>query len=113
MAGATKILACDVINQAVGGNQPVTDKDILASCPKCGKVALSDCIVSQDAETTYVHMRCGNVLLVISAPNPDGKPWPGRGYRIGDFVLRNPVDLTFRGGVINASPNALAEARDE
>lgn len=111
MSEMTTILASDVINQANNGQPPVSDNEIIAACPSCGQVPLSACQVAQSAETTYTHMKCGNVLLVIGPPNPDGRPWPGRGYRLGDFVLRNPVDMFFNGVKVPASPHALANAR--
>lgn len=111
MAGITKIRVSDVINQANKGHSPISDKEVLASCPSCGDVPLSECTVTQKQETTYSHLKCGNVLVVIGAPNPTGKPWPGRGTRIGDFVIRNAVDLRFRGVKIPASPHALAPER--
>src|SRR3546814_8650496 len=87
----------------------MTDADIVASCDKCGSTPLSTCLISQAAETTYTCAKCGNTLVIIGAPNPDGQPWPGRGYRITDFVVRNAVDLHYNRVLIPRSPNALAK----
>lgn len=108
MTSRTRILASDVLNQA----QPccraaLTDAMILALCPRCGPVPLSACRVTGGVETFY-NCTCSEPLLVISAPNADKRPWPGRGYRLGDFVLRNPVALAFCGVRLRASPHALA-----
>lgn len=111
MAARTTITAADVINQANNG-PPFSDADIVAECPSCGDVQLSKCTVTQGEETTYMH-RCGNTMLIIGAPNPDGKPWPGRGYRLNDFVLRNAVVLRIGRVRVDASPAALASARGD
>ncbi len=113
MAQQAVIRASDVFNQAMPeGKDPITDGDVTATCPTCPEpVLLSNCRVVQAAETTYSCSVCGSTLLVIGPPNPDDEPWPGRGYRLGDFVLRNAVDLNFAGVLLPKSPNALAAKR--
>jgi predicted RNA-binding Zn-ribbon protein involved in translation (DUF1610 family) len=110
MSDATIIRACDILSQALqGGSSPLSDDDILADCQTCKQaIELSLCRLSQLMETTYSCPKCGSTLIIISAPNRDGKPWPGRGYRLKDFVLRNAVDLLIRGAIkIPRSPRAL------
>lgn len=113
MSELTMIRASDVLNQALPtGMPPVTDDDILGNCIKCKReVPLGTCSVRQGTETTYICSSCGSTLLVIGAPNPDGEPWPGRGYRLNDFVLRNAVDLRLGRVLIPRSPAALDTKR--
>lgn len=114
MADSTTIRACDVLNQALPDNSPpLNDNEIEAQCSTCGSVRLGDSVVSGGAEPQYTCTKCGSVLVVIGQPNPDGQPWPGRGYRLKGFVVRNAVDLTFRGVLIPSSPNALAPERSK
>lgn len=117
MTESATILASDVINQALPNQMtPFSDDDILGDCPECRtQVPLSHCAVTPGVETTYACPECGSCLLVIGAPHPDGRPWPGRGYRIHDFVLRNAVDLTLRGLPLcfPRSPAALETTRSE
>lgn len=109
----TTILDCDVLNQATKGYAPLTDNEIQASCKTCsGPLSLGSCNIEQALETTYRCSKCDDVLVIIGQPNPDGKPWPGRGYRLNDFTVRNAVDLRVRGVFLPESPNALAESRD-
>ena len=111
MTEATQILACDVLNQATPIGSPVEDSKIIAICQKCGAIALSNCTVSQSKETIYRDPRCSETLLIIGAPILDGPIWPGRGYRFGDFLFRNAVDLYVSGIRIDACPHALAPTR--
>lgn len=116
MAETTRVLASDVINQANQAGLKITDDVLLATCPACGQVPLSSCEVSGTKDTKYVHPPCGQTLVIIGVPNPDDQPWPGRGYRIGDFVLRNAVDIVIAvpGATrlkFNTSPHALAETQ--
>ena len=94
------------------GEGRAVDDEVFASCENCpDPVSLGSCSISFGHETVYACPGCGGTLLVIGAPDPDGMPWPGRGFRIRDFVLRNAVDLTYRGVLIPKSPNALAADR--
>jgi hypothetical protein len=112
MAELGIIRVCDVLNQALPPGSPViTDHEIVADCTICGQaVQLSDCKIQQTAETTY-RCECGCTLVIIGPPNPDQRPWPGRGFRLKDFVLRNAANLRYRGVLIPRSPNALAAER--
>jgi hypothetical protein len=112
MAEAAIIKVCDVLNQALpAGTKPITDADITCDCLACGNsIRLSECSIEQNRETTY-KCECGNVLIKIGPPDPNEKPWPGRGYRLRDFVLRNAADLRYGPVVLPRSPNALAKER--
>lgn len=113
MSEKTTILACDILNQALPpGMQPITDADIMAECPVCHIVAsFEDSRKIQTNETTYLCPHCNGVITILGRPNPDGKPWPGRGYRIDNFLVRNAADLIFCGVKMTRSPNALAKDR--
>jgi len=111
MTTPTTITASDVINQAMPtGRQPFSDKDINTACRACSTaVTLADCGITQGMETLYKCPNCQSTLLVIGAPNRDGTSWPGRGYRLHDFVLRNESDLFIGKHIrIPRSPDALA-----
>jgi hypothetical protein len=111
MAERATIKVCDVLNQANKGH-PITDADITGDCQTCRRaVPLSRCDIKQGAETTYSCDTCGGTVVIIGAP--DGIPWPGRGYRLGDFLIRNASSLRSRGLLIPKSPNALATSREQ
>jgi hypothetical protein len=112
MAEFAIIRVSDVLNQALPpGTPPITDADIACECPTCGnKIQLSECSIEPGRETTY-RCKCGVTFVIIGAPNPDGKSWPGRGYRLKDFVIRNAVALYYGLVVLPRSPNALARER--
>lgn len=112
MSDKTTILACDVINQALPPQVvPLTDPEIFTDCAVCGKeVRLSDCEITQGLETTYKCKKCKSPVLIIGLP--EVAAWPGRGYRMIDFIVRNPSELRFRGTALSRSPEALAPARD-
>jgi hypothetical protein len=94
---------------------PPTDAEIVTACPTCKATeTLDDCTRrEQNDETIYECKRGCQVLVVVSKPGL--VPWPGRGYRIGDWVIRNVADLfiSVKGStstvLIPASPAALAE----
>src|SRR5215204_2980810 len=100
---------------AMADLEPPPTEDLLeTTCPRCeARQALRDATVEakEELETVYRCHACGAVLLIVSTPGV--VPWQGRGYRLGDWMLRNPTDLymfsTGRvGGVrIPASPHAL------
>jgi predicted RNA-binding Zn-ribbon protein involved in translation (DUF1610 family) len=91
---------------------PPRERDITTSCPSCGQEqSLRDAQVDDDDvwETRYSCRRCHQTILLIGTPGV--VPWKGRGYRLGEWVLRNPseLDIHLRTGVIrlSASPHAL------
>lgn len=110
----TVVLLSDVLNQASKDFTPLVEADITANCSVCGPVSVATAsIASSGRETRYSCATCGAILVVIGPVNPDGQPWPGRGYRLNDFVVRNAVDLIFRAVKLPASPAALAEKRPQ
>ncbi len=106
------IKVCDLINQGdLKGMAPYKDNEIVADCTDCEKpIRLSDCKIHAAAETKYFCPECGDILVVISCPHPSGKPWPGRGYRLGDLVLRNAVQLRLQRGNIELTIPVSSEA---
>jgi hypothetical protein len=99
-----------------------SDAQIVTTCPTCKEAqTLSEADVSSGEETVYVCKEGCQPILVVGPPVPP--PWPGRGYRMGDWVLRNPSDLHVRlidqqgepSGkpvLIPASPAALNDESD-
>jgi hypothetical protein len=69
------------------------DDHIKTTCPTCGEdQALSDAAyVDGDVESVYTCKKGCQPVLIVGPPGTH--PWPGRGYRMGDFTLRNPADL--------------------
>jgi hypothetical protein len=70
-----------------------SDAQIRTRCPTCKEAqTLSQADVAIKDETTYTCKNGCQAILVISRPSD--RPWLGRGYRMGDWTLRNPEDLT-------------------
>ena len=96
---------------------PPADDQVTTSCRTCGTAQkLTECEVRRDGSDTVYLCRNGcQVLVVVSAPGDS--PWPGRGYRLGDHVIRNASDLFLAvpGAtaqvLIPASPAALMKSR--
>ena len=110
-------LVSEVLNLgATKGNPPAQEHDFWTSCPNCLRlVGLPEAIVDQadPMETIYrcPAETCGATILIVSTPGV--VPWEGRGYRMGDWMVRNPRELFYeaRGGagpvLMPASPHAL------
>lgn len=123
-AAETVITAGDVLSQALSrGVQPITDEDVRTACRECGH---SQCLAEgarsrRGVEIIYRCCRCTAMVLVVGVP--EKTRWAGRGYRLGDFTIRNPSDIhvclrdkttgqqTRRGMFFPRSPHALAERR--
>jgi hypothetical protein len=96
---------------------PPADDQVTTSCRTCGtKQKLTECELRRDgADTVYICRNGCQSLVVVSAPGDS--PWPGRGYRLGDHVIRNAGDLllaipgTVNRVLIPASPAALMKGR--
>jgi hypothetical protein len=75
-----------------GGRLP-TDKDIETSCPSCRQTQrLAEAqIQRRNDDTLYLCKNGCQPIVVVGTPG--ASPWPGRGYRMGDHVLRNASDL--------------------
>jgi hypothetical protein len=102
----------DVIKVLDFPNQEVpTDRDCRTKCPTCGRWQnLAEGSITRLGELTVYTCAGGcQKILVIGAP--EGQPWPGRGYRIGEHVLRNAADILIPVGesgiTIPASPASL------
>ena len=109
----------DVISErleAAPGTRLPVDAEIDARCPTCGETQkLAEATLTRDGDDTVYECKNGCQPIVVVSP-PDAIAWPGRGYRIGDLVIRNASELSLpmRGeegirGVLKipASPAAL------
>jgi hypothetical protein len=90
------------------------DEWIFTACPGCGAAqSLGECPIRREGRETHYQCKNGCQDLVIVSPIAGGsaQPWPGRGYRFGEYVVRNAVDLVMVVGprrlTLNASPAAL------
>jgi hypothetical protein len=109
-------LASDVMSKAgIKSPQQIQESHLFTHCPECGtEQSLAEAaIVDEDGglETLYLcKVGCGTLLIVST---PGVVPWEGRGYRLGDWVIRNPQDLLLRQPALAApilmpaSPDAL------
>ena len=105
--------------QAIGvkGGRPITDKDMTTECPACGvKQLLSEASLSLDEDNTIYTCKNGcQPIVVVSRPGLVA--WPGRGYRLGEHVVRNTRDIYVKTEdmkvpiVINESKAALMKSR--
>lgn len=69
------------------------DADIETTCPTCRQpqtLAEADFDDTGDESIYTCKEGCGPILIIGI---PGRRSWPGRGYRLGNFVLRNPSDL--------------------
>jgi|GEM_PF-3157580 len=75
-----------------GGRLP-TDAEMETQCPTCGTAQfLSEAAVRRSGTDTVYHCKKGcQAITVVS--NPETTEWPGRGYRVGDYVIRNAAAL--------------------
>lgn len=120
----TAITAGEVLSQTVSASvEPLSDGDVRTACRKCGQAqSLAEGAKTRaGVEIDYKCCRCGATVLVVGVP--DKRAWPGRGYRLGDFTIRNPSDVyisprdkvtgqqTPKGVFLPRSPYALAKHR--
>jgi hypothetical protein len=69
------------------------DRHIMTSCPTCGaSQTLAETKVTRDDEGTNYICKNGCQPIVIVG-SPGDTPWEGRGYRLGNHVIRNAADL--------------------
>jgi pimeloyl-ACP methyl ester carboxylesterase len=81
--------------QSIGpkGGRPIKDSDMKTQCPACGvEQLLSEAILSQDDGDTIYTCKNGCQAMVVVG-RPGNVAWPGRGYRLGDHVIRNVRDV--------------------
>jgi len=99
------------------GNRLPTDAEVRTSCPTCrAEQTLVQARIRRDGEETVYHCRNGcQPIVVVGLPGESA--WPGRGYRLGDNVIRNAADLhvpivgTGKEVLIPASQAALMRQR--
>jgi hypothetical protein len=75
------------------GRRSIKDSDILTECPTCEtKQNLSEASLSlYEDDTIYICKNGCQTIVVISRPGIVA--WPGRGFRVGDYVIRNTKDI--------------------
>jgi len=105
--------------QAIGskGGRPIRDSDMRTACPACGtEQLLSEAILSLDAGETVYTCRNGCQPIVVVG-RPGIVAWPGRGYRLGDHVIRNVRDVSVKNEdmhapmILNAREASLMKRR--
>lgn len=75
------------------GGRPILDSDMRTTCPACAtEQLLSDAVLSLDGDETVYTCKHGCQPLVVVG-RPGVVAWPGRGYRLGDHVIRNVRDV--------------------
>ena len=86
----------------------IKDSDMLTWCPTCKtKQLLSEATISLDNDdTVYTCKNNCQKIVVVSRPGLVG--WPGRGYRIGDYVIRNAMDILIT--IASGKPKVLIPA---
>jgi hypothetical protein len=81
--------------QAIGpkGGKPIKDSDMRTSCLACGtEQLLSEGLLSlEEGETIYSCKNGCQPVMVVGRPGVVA--WPGRGFRLGDHVVRNVRDI--------------------
>lgn len=98
------------------GGHSFAEHEFWTDCHECGeKIHLNESNLdeSDPLETVYrcPRTQCNSVILIVSTPGV--VPWEGRGYRIGEWLIRNPRDLFLQRqgakGIVQmpASPNSL------
>lgn len=105
--------------QGIGpkGGRPIKDSDMKTACPACGTdQLLSEAAVSLDEGETVYTCRNGCLPIVVIG-RPGVVAWEGRGYRLGEHVVRNVRDIIVKTEdmstalLINASKAALIKKR--
>lgn len=99
------------------GQRAYQDKDMQTVCPTCNeKQNLSEATMSlADDDTLYSCKNGCQTIVVISRPGVTA--WPGRGFRLKDYVIRNACDITIQTEymrmpmLISASKAALMKMR--
>lgn len=100
-----------------GGGRPISDGDMKTSCPACEtEQLLSEATLSQvDGDTIYSCKNGCQPILIVGRPGVVA--WPGRGFRLGDHVVRNARDVLVKteqmskAMLIPASTSALMKKR--
>jgi hypothetical protein len=101
------------------GGRPIKDSDMTTTCPACGTVQrLSDATLSLDHDETVYMCRNGCQPMVVIG-RPGVVAWPGRGYRLGNHVVKNVRDILVKTEdmhapmILNAGEAALMKLRPQ
>lgn len=73
---------------------PFTEATIRTTCPSCERAHTLDEAIFDDSdkwESKYLCAGCLDPILIVSTPGV--VLWEGRGYWLGDWVIRNPRDV--------------------
>lgn len=78
------------------GKENCTDGNFETKCPSCNSSQkLSEALISSENKDTIYNCKNGcQKIVVISRPSLNS--WPGRGYRLGEYTIRNIQELTFK-----------------
>lgn len=78
------------------GKRPFRDSDMNTTCPACGtEQNLSEATLSLDGDDTLYTCKNGcQPIVVVSRPGMVA--WPGRGYRLDEYVIRNVKDIIIK-----------------
>jgi hypothetical protein len=99
------------------GKLPIRDADFTTACPTCStQQAASEASISLDgSDTVYTCKNDCQPIIVVSRPGLVA--WPGRGYRLDNYVVRNASDMFFKTAdmqaavLMPASKSALMKRR--
>lgn len=88
---AEDILPRQALSDSKG--RPIRDADMKTMCPSCGVAQLlSEAALSQvEGETIYTCKNGCQPIVVIGRPGTVA--WPGRGFRLGEHVIRNVREI--------------------
>jgi hypothetical protein len=89
------------------------DEWMFTACPRCGVAqALADCPIRPKRGNTHYRCKnsCQDLVIVSPAVDDDAQAWPGRGYRFGEHLVRNAVDVVIVVGPTRIRLNASAAA---
>ena len=113
---SSRMIRVQAVLAATGMEAPASfdDEWIFTACPRCGQAqTLGDCTIRPGGcgETHYVCKNgCQTLLIVSPAPGQVSATWPGRGYRFGDYVVRNAADVVMLVGTSRVRLSASADA---
>lgn len=85
------------------GKPAPRDSDFTTECPTCSiRQLASEATISLDGtDIVYTCKNGCHPIIVVSRPGMVA--WPGRGYRCGDYVVRNAANLFYKTGEMAAA----------
>lgn len=90
------VRAEDVLATIDTHGRAIRDSDLRTQCPSCQQEqTLGDATIKLVSPDT-VYECCNGCQLLAVISRPGIVAWPGRGYRIGDFAIRNISDITIQ-----------------